>query len=46
MKHLLITTIAAVVPVALGQEPGKPVGLKHTFSNQTAQFGRPVGETP
>jgi hypothetical protein len=34
------------VPVALGQTPGKPVELRHTFSSQTAQFGLPIGETP
>ena len=34
------------VPVALGQTPGKPVGLRHTFSSQAAQFGLPIGETP
>jgi hypothetical protein len=32
------------VPVALGQAPGKPVELKHTFSSQTAQFGLPLGQ--
>ncbi|MBT7910757.1 MAG: hypothetical protein HN607_09515, partial [Verrucomicrobia bacterium] len=41
-----ISGVLFEVPVALGQEPGKPVGIKHTFSNQTAEFGRPVGETP
>ena len=34
------------VPVALGQTPGKPVELRHTFSSQAAQFGLPIGETP
>jgi hypothetical protein len=34
------------VPVTLGQTPGKPVGLRHTFSSQAAQFGLPIGETP
>ena len=34
------------VPVALGQTPGKPVRLRHTFISQAAQFGFPIGETP
>ena len=34
------------VPIALGQMPGKPVELRHTFSSQAAQFGLPIGETP
>ena len=34
------------VPIALEQTPGKSVGLRHTFSSQTAQFGLPIGETP
>ena len=33
------------VPVALGQTPGKPVGLRHTFSSQAANSA-PDRETP
>ena len=31
------------VPVALGQVPGKPVELKHTFNSQIDPFGLPPG---
>ncbi|SVD81409.1 uncharacterized protein METZ01_LOCUS434263, partial [marine metagenome] len=41
-----ISGVLFEVPVALGQTPGKPVELRHTFSSQAAQFGLPIGETP
>ena len=34
------------VPVALGQSPGKPVGLSHTFRSQAGSFGLPINGTP
>lgn len=40
-----ISGVLFEVPVTLGQTPGKPVGLRHTFSSQAAQFGLPIGET-
>ena len=34
------------VPVALGQSPGKPVCLSHTFRSQAGSFGLPINGTP